>query len=304
MLWPGVLNQVIRDPKDVDDCWVFALQWAALAADRKARVYTKDQIRAAAGNPDDGVGDGGTLSDVERAAALWPDLRPEPYRGPAGGLLDRIRSGRTAMVAVWSGALPLYLRFGFSGAHAVGVVWDAGRATFLIANPLAPEGSAPLEIAEAALATAMSDRRLATGGAAWGVTFEISTEVDMATIAYKEELWDAPQGLAFYDAPNGRQIGALAKAATIRTFGAPLSPRGAEDWAWRAGLVQTAQVTGSPKALIVWFPRRQLTNARDYRPPEDCSDEVKATRAVTLERARAAALEAVGRAIDALAKEA
>lgn len=301
MLWPGVLNQVIRDPRDVDDCWVFALQWAALAADPNARRYSKDEIRRAAGDPDDGVRDGGNLDEMARAAALlWPTLKPAPYLGLASGLLDRVRSGGRAAVALWAGRLPRGLQWGFTGAHAVGLVWDAALG-WLIANPLAPEGSRPQQITEPELVAALTDTRLATNGRAWGVTFQ-PTEVAMAIVAYKEELWDAPAGLPFYDAPNGRQIGTLSKAATIRTFGAPLAGA-SEDWAWRAGLVASAQVTGSMRQLVVWFPRRQLTNGRLYEPPaSDCSDEVRQSRAVALEQARTAAIAAVGKAIDEIAK--
>ncbi len=302
MTWPGIFNQVIRDPKDVDDCWTMALLWAAVAADPGARRYTISEIRAAAGDPDDGVADGGNLAEFVRAATtLWPALAPTRYLGPADGLLEAVRSGRAAAVAVWAGALPRELQFRFTGPHAVGLVWDAGRGTFLLANPLAPEGSPPLPIAESALVAALTDGRLVTGGRAWGVTFALQ-EADMATIAWKEELWDAPAGLPFYDRPNGRELGRLSKAATIRTFGAPLSPSGTEDWAWRAGLVQTAQVTGTLRQLVVWFPRGPLTNARPA-PSVDCNDLVQRARAAALERARTAALDAVGRAIDALAKE-
>jgi hypothetical protein len=131
--------------------------------------------------------------------------------------------------------------------------------------------------------------------------FRAILEGDMATISYKEELWDAPAGLPFYDAPNGKQLGTLSKAATIRTFGAPLKPDKSTDWNWRAGLVGTAQITGTSGTFMVWFQRSQLANPRPYTPPPpDCSAQVAQARGAALEAARAAAIDAVGKAIDAL----
>jgi hypothetical protein len=131
----------------------------------------------------------------------------------------------------------------------------------------------------------------------------LEAQTEMATIAYKEELWDVAQGVPFFDGPNGRQLGTISKAATIRTFGTPMRPDKTPDWNWRVGLVQTQTVTGAPGPFLVWFQRAKLTNPRLYTPPQaDCSDEVKRTRAAALEQARSAALTAVGEAIDALAK--
>ena len=140
-----VINQV-RYPGagDVDDCWVVATVWAATVADPNAPRPTIPEFRAAAGNPDDPGPDGGTLPQVIRgAAASWSYLTIAKYQSTDwGAFARRLADGWTASLAVIAAELPPNLRFGFSGAHQVGVVVRDG--TWLVANPLAPQGSAPI----------------------------------------------------------------------------------------------------------------------------------------------------------------
>lgn len=151
--WPGVLNQVIRDPGDVDDCWVMATIWAARASDRDLVIPSIKTFRGAAGDPDDGYRDGGNLSEIILGCSrLWPELAVTAYDGRWAPFAELIRQGRPASLAVISGRLPYRLRFGFTGAHQIGVAWDG--SSFVVANPLAPEGSAPQRIPEADLRTA------------------------------------------------------------------------------------------------------------------------------------------------------
>ncbi len=149
---PGVFNQVrYPEAEDIDDCWVVATVWAALASRPSARKPTVTEFRAAAGDPDDGNADGGSESEVYRGArGIWPDIPVTAYHGEWAPLAKLIKSGRIASAAVLSSRLPI--NYGFLGWHQVGVAWDGG---YVVANPLAPEGSAPTAIGEAALRSAV-----------------------------------------------------------------------------------------------------------------------------------------------------
>lgn len=143
--WPGVLNQVIRDPGDADDCWVVATFWAARASDPGVRIPSIDAFRRAAGKPDRPGSQGGNLDDIMRGCReIWPGLAVTRYRGAWEAFAGLVRGGRPASLAVLSSKLPARLRYGFLFPHQIGVAWDG--AAFVVANPLAPEGSAPQRI--------------------------------------------------------------------------------------------------------------------------------------------------------------
>lgn len=154
MSYPPIRNQATYPGAgDVDDCWVVATVWAATAFDPSVRQPTVPEFRKHAGDPDDGHLDGGSLAEVTRGArGSWADIATVSYDGPWSGFATRVKGGRSASLAVLSSKLPAHLRFGFRFAHQVGVVWDG--KTFLLANPLAPSGSQPKPITEAALKAA------------------------------------------------------------------------------------------------------------------------------------------------------
>jgi hypothetical protein len=142
---PPVISQVTyAGAGDVDDCWVVSTVWAALAADRYAIQPSVPAFRALAGLPDRPGPTGGTLDHVMRGARrAWPHLNVVKYASTDWSLFERrLREGWSASLGVLSSALPVALRFGFQGAHQVGVVYSSGR--WLVANPLARSGSAPL----------------------------------------------------------------------------------------------------------------------------------------------------------------
>jgi hypothetical protein len=82
-----------------------------------------------------------------------------------------------ASVGVDSGKLPRSLRFGFTGPHQIGVGWDPDRATFLVANPLASNGSKPRAIDAADLRDAA---KALFGGSVGAAIFPARTGGDMA----------------------------------------------------------------------------------------------------------------------------
>lgn len=144
---PGVVNQVtgLIGEGDVDECAVASSCWCARYADPKATFPTVPVYRAAAGNPDDpSRPDGLTLDQTIRASsATWPHIRIAKYASTDWAAFERrLVEGWAANLGVISAELPAYLRFGFNGAHSVGVVMRSGA--FLVANPLAAQGSAPL----------------------------------------------------------------------------------------------------------------------------------------------------------------
>jgi hypothetical protein len=151
----AVLSQrTFKGAGDIDDCWVVATVWAYKASCRGASGLALPSVtmfRAAAGDPDDGYRDGGTLNEIMRGVTtLWPTVRAIRYVGGWSGFANYVRGQkRPASLAVLSSRLPAYLRFGFYGAHQVGVQYHDGA--WYVANPLAPNGSVPLRITEGAL---------------------------------------------------------------------------------------------------------------------------------------------------------
>lgn len=152
---PGVVNQVtgVVGELDVDDCWVAASIWCAIYADPSAVRPTVREFRAAAGVPDRPGPTGGTLDDVIRGSVrTWPHLTIAKYQSTNWATFEaRLSEGWGANLGVLSAELPVYLRFGFLGSHAIGVV---KRGEWLVANPLAPDGSRPLPCPLDALRTA------------------------------------------------------------------------------------------------------------------------------------------------------
>lgn len=153
-VWPPVISQIgYPGAGDIDDCWCVATIWAALASDPNARKPTVPQFRKAAGDPDDGIRDGGSNDECMKGAqGIWHD-EPDATRweGTWAGFAALVKAGRPASLAIRSSALPAQYRFGFMGAHRVGAAYDKARGTFLLMNPLARSGAALQPIMESDL---------------------------------------------------------------------------------------------------------------------------------------------------------
>jgi hypothetical protein len=157
MIIPLVLSQrTYPGAGDIDDCWVVATVWAAVASVPSIWQPSVTTFRKYAGDPDDGISDGGSIDECFKGAkGCWPGLDSTLWKANEfSGFLSLVKAGRPASVALDSAALPSRLRFGFMGKHQVGIVWDGTK--LLCANPLAAQGSRPLTITEAELKTAMS----------------------------------------------------------------------------------------------------------------------------------------------------
>lgn len=148
MLIDAVKNQkTFPGAGDVDDCWVVATWMGVKAIRPEIAVGSVTWYRGAAGDPDDGVSDGGSTDEILRMCArVWPDVRTVDMRGKAWDwLVTRLKANvRPASIAVKSGAMPSAYRFGFNGAHQILIWWEDGK--MWMANPLAPEGAKPMHV--------------------------------------------------------------------------------------------------------------------------------------------------------------
>lgn len=130
---------------DLDDCWVLSSIQSAHAVAPWLHLPTSPSFRKAAGDPDDGNKDGGSIAEIIRGVTTaWPDFE---------GKLTALRSvtpwtlkaaaakGHPLSVALMLDKLPPELRYGSKAvvAHQCTIVQKGDRILF--ANPLAPMGS-------------------------------------------------------------------------------------------------------------------------------------------------------------------
>jgi hypothetical protein len=182
---PGALNQVhFPGVGDIDDCWVVATIWAALAADvipENDPLPTIKQFRKAAGDPDDGIDDAGSLEEVMRGArGVWPDSRVTRVQSTDWDMFrSRIVAGAIASLQLDSSKLPKHLQHGFghpteARVHQVGVAFD-GKGLVLM-NPLQQAGTAPQRVGKTSLRTAAT---ASTGGEIRAAVFPAASEATM-----------------------------------------------------------------------------------------------------------------------------
>lgn len=155
---------------DIDDCWVLSTLQSANAVAPWLPLLDVTRFRRFAGDPDDGVRDGGNVDDIVAGIrGAWPALAPlcTALRGSWSWdrVLDAIKSGRPATVCVVSAKLTQ--RYGFDGLHQVTYFHEPGVG-LRVANPLAPDRSEPTRIAT----TTARDAALAYGaGKVFAVLF-------------------------------------------------------------------------------------------------------------------------------------
>lgn len=141
---------------DIDDCWVVATIWAIRRATHQSQNLPNSRTyRAAAGDPDDGYKDGGTVGEITQANnRLYPQIADVTFQRQYGwaAFEGYLNKGYTASLAVRSSYLPSTLRYGFWGTHQVAVFKRSGK--YYIMNPLQPAGTAPRVISETALKNA------------------------------------------------------------------------------------------------------------------------------------------------------
>jgi hypothetical protein len=165
-LWPVLSQKAYPGVGDIDDCWAIATIWAATASDPCLKKPTITRFRWAAGNPDNPyIADGGNLTQISRAVPIiWPTAKYHAVQTRYWATFKaHLVNAHFASIAVDSSKLPANLRFGFYRNHQVGV-WRSPRTGYIYcANPLAPQGSRPIRITEAALRYAAMNLEGAAG---------------------------------------------------------------------------------------------------------------------------------------------
>lgn len=141
---------------DIDECAIIASFWAARQAGFTGRLPTISEFRRVAGRPDRPGSTGMHNSQIWKGV-LGTGLGVGATQLKSGttwsSFLQQMRIGAAASVSIVSGALPTGYRYGYQGRHQVGLVWENGQ--WYIADPLAPDGSGPIAISEAALKKAI-----------------------------------------------------------------------------------------------------------------------------------------------------
>ena len=201
MIYP-VINQVTYPlVGDVDDCSVIATFWAARDSGYMGSLPTVPEFRRAAGVPDRPGPSG--IDNYH----VWLGVQGTELRVLGGTFWNvdwapfarTVRQGSSASLAVLSSKLPANLRFGFQGAHRIGVAFDG--STFVVANPLAHGGSAPLPCPELSLRNAAY---AVSAGYALAVTFPAQENPDMLKVTDETpKTLDVAIGKQLYDL-NGR----------------------------------------------------------------------------------------------------
>jgi len=138
--WPAVDPRPHKGGPDLDDCWVLSAIQAVNVTSPWYRLVGCKAFRHAAGDPDDGVNDGGNVTEIIAGIeGCYPELkgRAHGHRGVAWiDLKNDLDHHRPVSVAVLSSELPPGLRYGFEGLHQVTLAQKA-NGQLLIANPLA-----------------------------------------------------------------------------------------------------------------------------------------------------------------------
>jgi hypothetical protein len=169
--WPGV------GKGDYDDCWVLSSIQCVHAVAPWLRLPSSRAFRKAAGDPDDGYRDGGTLGEIVKGVeTMWPRYFNGHLTQRRGAswqtFVEDVELERPVSVATISAKLPTRLQFGFGGYHQISVAKNA-KGDWLVANPLAPVYSRWVKVQPAEMkAAVMSYGRDKDGrSGAWYVVF-------------------------------------------------------------------------------------------------------------------------------------
>jgi len=153
---------------DIDDCWVIADVWTAVASGQSFRP-TVTQYRRWANNPDRPGPTGGSLDHSMRAArSAWPSASIRRYHSSDwDGFTSLLKAGWSASLSVEIRGLPSSWRYGpRHGHHRIGVVYQNGSYYYM--DPNQSNGSAPRSISGYELRNAA---RAHSGGTIGAVMF-------------------------------------------------------------------------------------------------------------------------------------
>lgn len=125
----------------INDCWVMAPSMCVLATTPWVTIPGITVFRANAGDPEDGVTDGGAISEIIRGVeTTWP-IYKDKLKGKRNAersvIVNDLDEGRALSIRLMIGALPQRLRYTTSNvAHECALLKKNGEYRF--ANPLAP----------------------------------------------------------------------------------------------------------------------------------------------------------------------
>jgi hypothetical protein len=206
---------------DLDDCWIVATWMCANGVRPDIAKGDITWMRGAAGDPDDGIADGGSNTEIlKMCRRMWPDIEVTDVAGREWDwLLNRLRADvRPVSLAVLSSELPRALRFGFQGPHQVSFWHESGD--FWFANPLAPEGSRPLAVQPADIRPAA--KRMTSNGTVRGVLFPTRAEASATRVRFTQrELTlriEQAVATARLDIKGSALLAVEAAAATIKSL--------------------------------------------------------------------------------------
>ena len=136
------LNEVhwFANGGDVDSCGYISALQCAWAVAPWVFLESEKALRAAAGDPDDGIRDGTTLAEIKAAAeGCYPAFKGKCAvlsRVTWSRFVTEAKDNHPMSVSLMASKLPTRLRHGFAGAHQCSLVVKAdGRV--LWADPLA-----------------------------------------------------------------------------------------------------------------------------------------------------------------------
>jgi len=155
---PGALSQIpppgYPGAGDIDDCWVVATVWAAIAAGETYKPSVP-VFRSLAGNPDRPGPTGGSGYHVWKGSVgAWPNHKIRKYTSSNwDGFISLLKAGWIASLGIRLSGLPSSHRYGYKdGLHQIGVAYQNG--TYYYMDPNQPNGSAPRAVSGYELRTA------------------------------------------------------------------------------------------------------------------------------------------------------
>jgi hypothetical protein len=243
-----VINQVTYPlVGDIDDCTVIATFWAARNAGYTGSLPTVPAFRNAAGEPDVPGANGLTNDQVWRGVegTILRTLNGTKCEAIWWSYVADVKRGASSSLAVMSRLLPANLRFGFLGPHRIGVAFDGSH--LVVANPLAPGGSAPLPCSEESLKLA------ATGlgvGYVLAVNFPRQERNGMLVISDPTpKTVDVAVGVQLYDLNAEPKIKVSVKQGDI------YSP-------FRSGIYRAVAVTTGGQSQLLLVKASDVTDSR------------------------------------------
>lgn len=210
--WPGVDPHPGDGVPDIDDCWVLSAYQCVNVVAPWLYLPPVPVFRKAAGDPDDGKHDGGSIAEITQGVrVLYPEFigKLDALRNVSWTRLrDELQAGRPVSVALSLGVLPKRLRYTTSAVPHQSTLVVKPNGKWLFANPMAPMMSRWDEIDPGDVRPAILDYG---HGGVFGVAFPtddsmaphyppVSRIIDREAVRRSGELIAAAKGAGFADA--------------------------------------------------------------------------------------------------------